>query len=131
MRIPARILLVEDEQALLESLAEILQLEGHEVVAVADGVTAWQAVERRRAHTDGMPFDLVISDICLPGLDGVQLQRRISEQIGPIPVIFITGQDVSQSSGADRESGTFLLFKPFDLAILLHTVEAVLESIQI
>lgn len=80
-----RIVLAEDQAMLLSALATLLRMEqGIEVVATAtDGDAAWQALERERP-------DLLVTDIEMPGLTGLELARRIQQQGWPTRVVIIT-----------------------------------------
>src|SRR5438067_7192042 len=65
-----RVLLVEDDSDLRELIAEVCEVRGHVVVALGDGAAAWEALQAE-------PFPLIVLDLGLPGLDGVELCRRL------------------------------------------------------
>ena len=79
-----RILLVEDNKAYSELLSELLALDGGCIVPVEDAESAIELLEK-------YTFDAVVTDIQLPGLDGMALLNHIRSDLGPIPVILITG----------------------------------------
>src|SRR5579872_7090707 len=81
---PASILIVDDESGIRQSLSALLRDEGYDVTAVASGEECIEAVERR-------PFDLVLLDIWLPGIDGLATLERINEHDGAPMVVMISG----------------------------------------
>jgi DNA-binding NtrC family response regulator len=80
-----RLLVVDYEPLVLEMLSETLRMRQHHVVSVCDAETALKEIERGA-------FDLVISDLHLPGLSGVDLLVRIKSVDPTLPVIVVTGQ---------------------------------------
>ncbi|HEY5789996.1 MAG TPA: ATP-binding protein [Gammaproteobacteria bacterium] len=116
---PARLLLAEDVAANRLVARELLQRVGHHVDTVADGAEALQAVT-------GYPYDLVLMDVSMPGMDGLQATRAIRELDGPVARIPIVAMTAHAMCG-DREA--FLaagmddyLQKPVDRVELLATV---------
>jgi len=117
-----KILVVEDEPALLEMTVEYLSetLE-HEVVKAIDGIHAYEAFT---SMSD--TFDLIISDIKLPGLDGIGLAKKIRET-SDVPIIFTTGHADLEKEAHVLEINIFsVLTKPF----LLSELDEVLASVQ-
>src|SRR5881397_2634533 len=113
-----RILVVDDEAPVREVLTEYFATEGYAVEAATSGLEALSAVRGGRA-------DLVLLDVRMPGLDGVQVLRRIRELTDSVPVIMVTAnEDVSLA----RETLTLGAFdyvaKPFDFDYLDRTVSA-------
>jgi two-component system cell cycle response regulator CpdR len=80
----AQILLAEDDDSMREFLAKALRRAGHEVVPVGDGLDAL-------AQLSELPFDLLLADVVMPGLDGIELARRATKKQPGIKVMFITG----------------------------------------
>ena len=116
-----RLLLVEDTVALADQLLPLLRDHGYAVDWLADGRDALV-----RAHDDD--FDLVILDLGLPGLDGLEVLRRWREQGLSMPVLILTARD----SWAERVDGLragadYYLTKPFHPEELLLRVQAVLR----
>lgn len=116
-----RILLVEDEQSLAETIRLNLELEGYKVQHAADGKKALKAFHQER-------FDLLILDVMLPEMDGFTLCEAIRLENSEIPVLFLT----AKHSSADRVMGLKLggddyLTKPFNLEELLLRVQKLLK----
>jgi two-component system cell cycle sensor histidine kinase/response regulator CckA len=110
-----RILLVDDEPAVLETATQLLKACGHVVTACADGETALRAF-------DSAPetFEAAIIDLTMPGLGGAELLRRLREKKPGLPVLVISGY-TEQEGAADRllaSPRVAFLPKPFSLAAL-------------
>ncbi len=117
----ARILLVEDDDAIRAMTADILCDEGYQVIVSAD---AEQAMEQL---TRACPFDLLLSDICLPGMNGRDLADNARRLYPALPIIFMTGYAGASAKRADfLDTGMRLLTKPFSLRDLLGIVQTVL-----
>ena len=115
-----RILVVDDDDQIAAIVRDGLTRTGYRVELAADGPAALAAV---RAH----PFDLVVLDLLLPGMDGVEVCRQLRTQGGP-PVIMLTARDAVAEKIAGLESGADdYLTKPFVLAELVARVRAVLR----
>jgi DNA-binding response OmpR family regulator len=114
--VTTRVLLAEDDPTVAEVVAMYLQRDGHEVEWVADGVTA---LNRARST----PPDLVILDILLPGMDGLEVCRRIRE-LAPTPVVMLTalGEETDRVLGPDD-----YVTKPFSPRELALRVQSVLR----
>jgi DNA-binding response OmpR family regulator len=105
-----RVLLVEDDPDLREMTAELLTGAGHEVVALGDGVEAW---ERLQAES----FPLVVLDVGLPGLDGIELCRRLRRlpDGDAVMVLVVTARTAPADLQAVLDAGADdYLGKPFD-----------------
>ncbi|HEU0215838.1 MAG TPA: response regulator [Stellaceae bacterium] len=116
----ARILLAEDDDQLRFFLSRGLQRAGHLVDAVGDGVAAFELAKTTA-------FDLLLADVVMPGLDGIELARKVSEQQPGIRIMFITGF----AAVVMREEGWLsnrprVLAKPFHLRHLIEEIEALL-----
>ena len=113
-----RILLAEDEEALRTYLARALENAGYEVVAVDRGTAAVPLLERER-------FDLLLSDIVMPEMDGIELAQRCAEISPTTKVIFITGfAAVTLKNNKDMPTAR-VLSKPFHLKDLVLEVQRV------
>src|SRR5690625_5949105 len=107
----ARILVVDDDTALAEMIGIVLQGEGFETIMCADGA---QAVEDFRAHQP----DLVLLDLMLPGLDGIEVFRKIRAESG-VPIVMLTAKsdtiDVVTGLGAGADDYIPNRFNPREL----------------
>lgn len=119
----ARILLVEDDELVRLSLALYLRHADHEIIEAMDGLSALEIMS-------GKTFDIVVTDIIMPGMDGVSLLKILHEKHPKLPVIAISGggridQDnfSAQSLGAQAYLG-----KPFDPEELLWHVDELITS---
>jgi len=113
-----RILFVEDNALVAEAIASLLVDAGHEVVTAADGEEAWT---RLSAQPDA--FDLVISDLNLPGISGRELLEKISKQHIPVPVLMVTGYSEMEEIELLRKLGAkAVLKKPVQTRELLDFV---------
>lgn len=123
---PGRILLVEDSRTQRLLVEAKLREEGHEVVEAGHGKEALDAIEREEPGY----FDLVISDIMMPEMDGLALLRQIRARFSRIelPVIVATGKDRSEDVVAGLQSGANdYVAKPVDLPVLLARVDTQLS----
>jgi DNA-binding response OmpR family regulator len=117
-----RILVVEDEAHLAEGLAFNLEQEGHQVEIVADGL---QAVERLLREP---PLDLVVLDLMLPGLGGLEVARRARAAGNYVPILILTARDRPEDLVRGIEEGADdYLTKPFRLDELLARVRGLLR----
>ena len=107
---PPRVLVVDDEETQRESLAALLVAEGIEAV-LCDGAADGLQRLHRREH-----FDLIISDIVMPDMDGIEFADHVRRLQSAIPVVLVTGHD----SVVDRviASGNIALLKPYSAAAL-------------
>ena len=114
-----RILVVEDETLLREGLMDLLGGAGHEVDAAADGPTA---IERGT----GRPYDLVLLDLMLPGIDGIEVCRRLKKARPSLPVLMLTarGSEDDKVGGLDAGADDYVT-KPFGARELLARVAAI------
>jgi DNA-binding NtrC family response regulator len=115
-RVP-RVLLVDDERRLLNELATVLQGTGVVVVTACDGREAIELME-------SSSFDVVVSDIGLPGMDGLSMLRAMCAKDVDVPVVFLTGGPTLETAVEAMEYGAFgYLRKPIDLERLIAVVE--------
>jgi DNA-binding NtrC family response regulator len=117
----AAILVVDDDAALLQSLREILEVEGYEVTTAADG-------EQGLLFLKEQDFDLVLSDLALPGLDGMELLKYLNREQPGCPCIIITGYGSIANAVAAMRQGAYDYFtKPVDPTELRLVVARALE----
>jgi two-component system, OmpR family, response regulator MprA len=118
------ILVVDDEPAVRDSLRRALELEGYEVELAADGEQALDRLAR-----DSEP-DAVILDILMPGIDGLEVCRRIRQTGSSLPVLMLTARAEVDSRVAGLDAGADdYLPKPFALAELLARLRALLRRV--
>jgi two-component system OmpR family response regulator len=115
----ARVLVVDDERSITDALATALRYEGFETREAHDGRGAVRAIDDLRP-------DLVVLDVMLPDLDGLEVARRVREG-RRIPVIFLTAKDATEDKLAGLELGDDYVTKPFSLAEMVARVRAVLR----
>lgn len=121
----ASVLLAEDDPSLRPYLARALRRDGHDVVAVADGALATKELAPGR-------FDVLLADIVMPEVDGLELARR-AEKIDPdIKVLFITGfAAVAMNSRSESDRATKVLSKPFHLKDVVEEIRDMLGAEQV
>src|ERR1700742_950564 len=118
----AHILLAEDDESLRKFLAQALVKAGHDVTDFGDGGDAYECLK-------GFRFDLLLTDIVMPGLDGIELARRGAELDAAMKIVFITGfAGVSLGPGGPTPAGAKILSKPFRLRELVDDVERVIAA---
>jgi EAL domain-containing protein (putative c-di-GMP-specific phosphodiesterase class I)/CheY-like chemotaxis protein len=114
---PIRVLLVDDEPSLLRGLSRTLTAAGYDVVTAADGRHAVNEIQAR-------PADVVVSDIKMPGMDGLALLQAIRGQDLDVPVVFMTGSPALETAIAAMEYGAYrYLMKPVEGKELVAVVE--------
>ena len=117
-----KILVVDDERAVRESLRRALELEGYQVELAEDGEAALQRVAGPAAP------DAVILDVLMPGIDGLEVCRRLRADDNPVPVLMLTARAEVDSRVAGLDAGADdYLSKPFALAELLARLRALLR----
>ncbi|MFO0580585.1 MAG: response regulator [Polyangia bacterium] len=121
--VPAlKILLVEDEPSILFAVRDVLESASHSIVATA---TAEEALHQMLAQ----PFDLLLTDIDLPGMSGLELCRHARRNSSSLDVVLMTTNARHEScSAAVKQGACGYLIKPFDLEELLVQVADVAEQ---
>jgi two-component system OmpR family response regulator len=119
-----RILVVEDDPVLRDGLSRSLRNAGYAVEVTDDGKLADQLLS---VHS----FDLVVLDLGLPGLDGLEVLRRLRRRASTAPVLILTARDsiVDRVNGLDVGADDYLV-KPFELAELEARVRALMRRAQ-
>jgi DNA-binding response OmpR family regulator len=117
----AKILVVEDEPKMVAGLRDNFEFEGYEVITAADGVEGLQLAL-------GEAPDLVVLDVMMPRLSGLEVCRQLRAQRGSIPIIMLTarGQEVDKVVGLELGADDYVT-KPFSIRELLARVQAVLR----
>lgn len=118
----ARILLAEDDDSMRAFLKRALGRAGHEVDDVGDGVDALAALISNR-------YDLLLADIVMPGLDGIELARRAADDDPNLRVVLITGfAAVALRAQDEAPTGAQVLSKPMHLRELVNQVDEILAA---
>ncbi len=116
---PQRILVVDDDPAVLRMLTRTLGAEGYEVDGAPDGGAALAAVERRAP-------DFVVLDVSMPGLDGLDVCRRLRARGLSVPILLLTARDAVADRVAGLQAGADdYLVKPFAVEELLARLTAI------
>jgi two-component system response regulator RegX3 len=117
---PARILVVDDEPSITEFVGYNLRKEGYDVAIAADGDEALRLASAQ-------PFDLVVLDVMLPGIDGYEVCRRLRAE-SSVPVLFLSARDTELDKVVGLEiGGDDYLAKPFGVRELQARVKALLR----
>jgi CheY-like chemotaxis protein len=122
----AWILLVEDQEAIRKTIAEALVEAGYTVVQAADGNEGLEA-----ALGASRPFDLLLSDVNMPGISGVELARQVKSHDPQTKVLYMSGHMRKSVEETSKETGQLsfpILEKPFAISKLLETVEICLTN---
>lgn len=117
-----RVLFADDEEELVSAVVERLELRGVEVVGVTSGREALRQIEER-------PFDVVVLDLKMPGIDGLDVIREVRQKHPDLHVVLISGH----GSAEDAEEGLRLgarryLLKPIDTGELLEILQDVVAG---
>ncbi|MEM9495596.1 MAG: response regulator transcription factor [Pseudomonadota bacterium] len=119
----ATITLVDDDENILTSVSMALEADGHKVETFPDGAAALE-------HISATPPDLIVSDIKMPTMDGMELLRRV-RQNSAVPLIFLTSKDeeIDEVLGLTMGADDYVK-KPFSQRLLIERVKAVLRRNQ-
>lgn len=118
---PPRILLAEDDDAMRSYLVRALEKAGYEVESVDRGTAAVPLLEQTH-------FDLLLSDIVMPEMDGIELAQKCNEISPTTKVMFITGFAAVTLKASKEQPTAKVLSKPFHLRDLVLEVERVLDD---
>jgi len=117
-----KVLVVDDDAGIRETMADILALEGYEVTLAADGEEAIAIAQRER-------FDVALLDIRMPKMDGVETLKILKNMAPEMRVIMITGFEVGDLADEALEFGAEAVFrKPLDVATFLPVLLAASDS---
>jgi len=117
-----RILLAEDDESMRGFLARALERAGYDVVSFDNGEDAFARLKEE-------PFTLLLTDIVMPRMDGIELARRASELDPDIKIMFITGfAAVTLNSDVPAPKDARVLSKPFHLRDLVNEIDKLLAS---
>jgi len=117
-----RILVIEDNRDILANLLDYLEIKGYSVDCAQDGLAGLHLATSEH-------YDLIVLDLMLPGMDGVQLCQRLrNEARNAVPILMLTARDTLEDRLEGLRSGADdYLIKPFSLAELVARIEAVLR----
>ena len=120
-----KVLIVDDERAIRNSLGEILCDEGYEVDTAEDGAAALQKVEKEK-------FDVIFCDIKMPGMDGVELLGRLTEMGIDAAVVMISGHaDIDTAVECIKKGAFDFVQKPLDLNRILITIKNATDKVSL
>ena len=118
----AQILLAEDDESLRKFLAAALVRAGHDVADFGDGAEAWEAMQ-------GVAFDLLLTDIVMPGMDGIALAAQATRDNPQMSVLMMTGfASEGQRAQASHNAVERVISKPFSLKDICSAVEEALQK---
>src|SRR6266436_4753366 len=122
MTTAAKILLIEDDAGIVMTLRRVLKDEGHEVLVEKRGDTGLASAENDS-------FDVVITDMKLPGLNGLELVRELHAAKPRLPIILMTAHGTTETASQATKSGVYdYLLKPFEIPEFIELVEKALKS---
>ena len=121
---PVRVLIVEDDEAIGRSLELVLEQRGYDVVRCTQGGAALLAVDARR-------MDVVLLDLGLPDMDGIEVCRRLRRTSRNLPIVMLTARDAEMDVvlGLNAGADDYVL-KPFRLGELLARIGALLRRVE-
>ncbi len=121
----ANILLVEDDHAMLNFLVKALENASHIVTPKSDGMEALEAINNPNNN-----FDLLLTDIVIPGIDGIELAKKAADANPDVRIMFITGFSAmaTKQEKQGTASNSKLMSKPFHLNDLIEQVETLLKT---
>lgn len=121
----ARVLVIEDDTGVREALARGLTRAGHEILPAADG-------RRGLAEFERAPFDVVVTDINMPEMDGIEVITALRRLGSSVPVIAISGGGLLPKelllSTASTLGAVEVIPKPFEMSALLEAVDRALDT---
>jgi two-component system phosphate regulon response regulator PhoB len=117
----ARLLVVEDDDTIRDTVSEAMELEGFAVTAATNGQSAWDLLRRER-------FDLVVMDLMLPGMNGLDLCRQLRQEPNPPLILVVSARDTETDRVLGLEVGADdYLIKPFGMRELVARCRALLR----
>jgi CheY-like chemotaxis protein len=120
----ATILLVEDERPVRSTVRRLLERHGYQVLEAANGLDALELVTSR-----GGEINLVLSDMVMPGMGGVELAGRVRTMAPKLPVLLMTGYtEEAISRAGERPLDEHIIEKPFTLTTMLQKVSAAMNG---
>ncbi len=117
-----KVLLVDDEQEFTSALSERLELRGYSVHVADNGEEALEAIETDTPH-------IVVLDLKMPGLDGIEVLKRIKESFPQVAILLLTGYGSIEEGRKGMKLGAYdYLMKPIDINELIKKMQEALEQ---
>ncbi|MGH9018444.1 MAG: response regulator transcription factor [Acidimicrobiales bacterium] len=124
LTVTGRILVVDDEASIVDSVATVLRYEGYDVDVAATGRSALQKAQERT-------YDMIVLDVMLPDLDGLEVTRRIRADGIDVPILFLTAKtEVEDRVAGLTVGGDDYVSKPFSLMEIVARTKAILRRRQ-
>ena len=118
-----RVLIVDDEEELVTTIAERLKIRGIQAQIATDGESALKIIEEN-------PPKVVVLDVMMPGIGGIEILQRMNAQNLQIPVILLTGYGSAEQGKEGMDLGAFdYLMKPCDLNLLISKIQEAVKSL--
>ena len=118
------ILVVDDEDSIRRRCVRLLSRQSYHVVAVASGAAALRMIQGKQSR-----FDIILVDIRMPGMDGIELLKRVKELDASVEVIMMTGYASVDTAVKAMKMGAYdYLPKPFDIDELIHVIQHIIEK---
>ena len=118
-----RVLIVDDEEELVTTYAERLQIRGFQTQTATDGEIALKMIEEN-------PPQVIVLDVMMPGIGGIEFIQRMKAQNLQIPVILLTGYGTTDEGMEGMKQGAFdYLMKPCDLDLLISKIQEAVENL--
>ncbi|MFN2269106.1 MAG: response regulator [Desulfonatronovibrio sp.] len=117
-----RILVIDDESVFLNTLITRLELRGQEAKGCSDARTGLDLLNSEK-------FDVVLIDIKMPGIDGIEALQMVKAQQPDLPVILLTGHACAETAGKGKQKGAYdYLLKPFPMDDLVDKIEEAIKQ---
>ena len=118
----ARILIVDDEPDVRLFIERALKMDGHEVTSTFDGYAAMSALRER-------PFDIMLTDIAMPGMDGISLSLQAERDFPVMKILLMTGYAHERQRAHNLDELVHdVITKPFDIETLLQRINGMLAQ---
>lgn len=118
-----KLLLVDDEKDFIDTLAERLQLRGYHVLTASDGESALQIIENDPPH-------LVVLDLLMPGISGLDVLQQLKARAPQLPVILLTGRGSAAEGAEGMQIGAHdYLMKPVNIDELIRKMEEAVKKV--
>ena len=125
----ARILVTEDDDQVRSFVARALRMDGHDVVEACDGEDGYDRLAAEARDDGRAGFDLLLTDIKMPFMDGIALTREAARRHPEMPILMMTGFADQRERACDLEAAVVdVVSKPFTLARIRQAVSAALQE---